>query len=277
MMSFNYLRTYRGPVRAVVFDWGGTTVDFGCMAPALVFVEIFKRQGVKISMAQAREPMGMHKRDHIAAITRMPAVADAWQQVHGQLPDDSAIDAMYADFVPLQIECIERYSDLVPGLLEIIARLRDRNIKIGSNTGYSQEMMDVLVPAAAKAGYAPDSVACSTDVPLGRPAPWMVLENARQLGVYPLSAVIKVDDTIPGIEAGLNAGMWTVGVTETGNEVGLSLPEFEALDPQQQQQLRDTAARRLAQAGAHYVIDSVRDLEPCVDDIERRMAAGETP
>jgi phosphonoacetaldehyde hydrolase len=207
----------------------------------------------------------------------MPSVAQAWQRVHGQLPDEAAIDAMYADFVPRQIECIARHSDPVPGLLETVAALRERGIKIGSNTGYSQEMMDVLLPAAAQAGFEPDCVVCSTDVPVGRPAPWMALENARRLGVYPLSSIIKVDDTVPGIEEGLNAGMWSVGVAETGNEVGLSLEDLEALDPGQRQQRRLAATRRLAQAGAHYVIDGVCDLKRCVEDIERRLARGDSP
>ena len=277
MHEFRFRRTYNGPLQAVIFDWAGTTVDHGCMAPALVFVEVFRRHGVEIEMAQAREPMGMHKRDHIRAIVEMPSVSAAWEGVHGARPDEAAIDVMYTDFIPLQIECLGRYAEPIPGVLDVVAQLRERGIKIGSNTGYNREMMDVLTPAAAAAGYAPDCTICSTDVPEGRPAPWMALENARRMNVYPMSAVVKVDDTVPGIDEGLNAGMWTVGISETGNEVGLSLQDLEALAPQERRRLRDGAAKRLAQAGAHYVIDSVADLLPCLDDIERRLASGETP
>ena len=138
-------------------------------------------------------------------------------------------------------------------------------------------MMDVLVPAAAAAGYQPDEFVCSSDVPMGRPAPWGALENARRLNAYPLSAIVKVDDTPTGIEEGLNASMWTVAVTETGNEVGLSLEDLRALDPKERRYRREAAARRLARIGAHYVINSVADLMPCVEDIERRLAAGESP
>jgi len=158
-----------------------------------------------------------------------------------------------------------------------VAALRARGIKIGSNTGYNREMMDALMPAAAAAGYEPDCAVCSTDVPVGRPAPWMAFENARRLNVYPMTAVIKVDDTAPGIEEGLNAGMWTVGVTETGNEFGLTVEELNALDPQQREARGQMAQRRLAQAGAHYVINGIGDLLPCLEDIERRLAQGETP
>jgi phosphonoacetaldehyde hydrolase len=184
---------------------------------------------------------------------------------------------MYAEFIPLQVESIGDYADPIPGVLETVAALRERGIKIGSNTGYNREMMDVLVPAAAAAGYQPDEFVCSNDVPVGRPAPWGALENARRMNAYPISAIVKVDDTPTGVEEGLNAGMWTVAVTETGNEVGLSLEDLQALDPEERRRRSEVAARKLARAGAHYVISGVGELLPCVDDIERRLAGGESP
>ncbi|HEX7950750.1 MAG TPA: hypothetical protein VF494_10410, partial [Candidatus Limnocylindrales bacterium] len=68
-MTFTYQRSYRGKIQAVLLDWAGTTMDFGCMAPAVVFVEVFKRKGVPITMEEARAPMGAHKRVHIQKIT----------------------------------------------------------------------------------------------------------------------------------------------------------------------------------------------------------------
>ena len=277
MHDYHYKRSYRGPLQAAIFDWAGTTVDHGCIAPALVFVEVFRRHGIEIDIIQVRGPMGMHKRDHIRVLLENPAVSRAWQHKHGQLPDEAAVEQLYADFIPLQVESIGRFADPIPGVVESVAALRQRGIKIGSNTGYNREMMDVLVPAAAAAGYQPDEVVCSNDVPVGRPAPWGALENARRLNAYPTSANLKVDDTPAGIEEGLNAGMWTVAVTETGNEVGLSLEDLQALDPEERRNRREAAARKLARSGAHYVINSVADLLPCVDDIERRMADGESP
>ncbi len=221
--------------------------------------------------------MGMHKRDHLRAIAQMPSVARSWQGVYGKPPGEAEIDAMYDEFIPLQVEYVGRYADPIPGVVEVVARLRERGIKIGSNTGYNREMMDALTPVAAAAGYTPDCMVCSTDVPVGRPAPWMALEAARRLNVYPLSAVVKVDDTAPGIEEGLNAGMWTIAVSETGNEVGLSWEDLQALDPPQRQLRRQAATRRLASSGAHYVIDGVRELLSCLDDIDQRLARGESP
>jgi phosphonoacetaldehyde hydrolase len=270
----------RGPgksLQAVVLDWAGTTVDFGCCAPVAVFVEVFRQQGIRLDMAQARGPMGMHKKDHIRAIAQQTEVIAQWREKHETAPSESDVERMYRAFVPLQLDSVANYADPVPGCLDTIAALRERGLRIGSNTGYDREMMDILTAAAAQRGYTADCVVCSSDVPSGRPTPWMALEVARRLDVYPMSTVVKVDDTVPGIHEGLNAGMWTVGVAATGNEVGLAKREFDAMDAPVRQELVDRATQRLLDGGAHYVIDGLGDLLECIDDIERRLAAGETP
>jgi phosphonoacetaldehyde hydrolase len=114
-------------------------------------------------------------------------------------------------------------------------------------------------------------------VPRGRPFPHMSLKNAIELEVETVHACVKVDDTVPGIEEGLNAGMWTVAVAVSGNEVGLSLADWEALTSTEQQQRRQVAYTRLRASGAHYVIDSITDLLPYIEVIERRLARGEQP
>src|SRR6266542_686406 len=214
-MSFTYERRYRGKIRAVLLDWAGTTMDYGCMAPAVVFVEVFKRQGVPITMEEARAPMGAHKRVHIQKITELDSVAQRWHAKHGRRPTDADVDAMFAEFVPLQLACLSDYSELIPGALDAIGEMRGRGIKIGSTTGYLAEMMDINRKDAARQGYEPDSTVCASDVPAGRPYPYMCLQNMINLQVWPVSACVKVDDTVPGVEEGLNAGMWTVGLADS--------------------------------------------------------------
>jgi phosphonoacetaldehyde hydrolase len=276
-MSFSYRRVYQGPVEAVLLDWAGTTLDFGCVAPAVVFVEVFRRQGVPISMAEARAPMGAHKRVHIQRITELDAVRQRWRETHGRLPEDDDVERMFKDFVPLQLECLSAYSRLIPGTIEVVAELKRRGIKIGSTTGYTTEMVAINLRDAKRQGYEPDSTVCASEVPAGRPFPYMCLQNAINLGVTTVHACVKVDDTVPGIEEGLNAAMWTVGLAISGNEVGLSQAEWEALPPAEQQAKRERATRRLWQAGAHYVVDTIAELLPCIDDIQRRLAGGEQP
>ncbi len=276
-MTFVYQRTYRGPVKLAIFDWAGTTVDYGCYAPVVVFVEVFKRNGVEISVEEAREPMGVHKLVHIRRISQMPAVARRWQDAHGRPCTEEDVQRMYEEVIPIQLDCLAEYADLIPGTDHVVADLRKRNIQIGSTTGYPREMMDLLVPEAQKRGYSPDSVVCVSDVPSGRPAPWMCFANAQNLDVYPMEACVKIGDTVPDIEEGLNAGMWTIGLTKSGNEVGLNEQEIAALPAGELQTRLGRACKRLAGAGAHFVVDTIAEVLPVIDEIQRQLAAGERP
>jgi phosphonoacetaldehyde hydrolase len=276
-MSFTYQRRYRGRIQAVLLDWAGTTMDFGCMAPAVVFVEVFKRKGVPITMEEARAPMGAHKRVHIQKITQLDPVRKRWQGTHGRLPNDDDVEAMFRDFVPLQLKCLSDYSELIPGTLDIVKAMRKRGYRIGSTTGYMTEMMKINLRDAAKQGYVPDSTVCASEVPAGRPYPYMCLQNVMNLGVSPLEACVKIDDTRPGIEEGLNGAMWTIGLAISGNEIGLPLKEWKKVPKALQEQMRQGAYTRMYQSGAHYVVDTIADILPCLDDIEARLSRGERP
>jgi phosphonoacetaldehyde hydrolase len=270
-------RSYRGPLRALVLDWAGTTIDYGSRAPAAVFVEVFAQRGVEISVEEAREPMGRAKRDHICAIAEMDRVAARWKEVHGRPVNPGDIDALYADFLPRQLRCIERYSEMIPGVVETIEECRKRGLKIGSSTGYTREIMEIVMARAKDQGFAPDAMLCASDIAEGRPAPWLIFENARRLHVFPMAAIVKIDDTIAGIEAGLNAGTWTIGVAKTGNEVGLTEAELNDRPAAERESLIERARARLHHARAHYVVDGVSGILPVLDEIDQRLAGGETP
>jgi phosphonoacetaldehyde hydrolase len=276
-MNFIYKRSYCGPIEAVLLDWAGTTMDFGCMAPAVVFVEVFKRKDVPISIEEARAPMGAHKRVHIQRITELDSVRRRWQEAHGRPPNDDDVSAMFAEFVPLQLECLSTYSALIPGTLDVVGKLRARGIKLGSTTGYLTDMMKINLADGKRQGYQPDATVCASDVPAGRPHPYMCLQNVIKLGVSAVQACVKVDDTIPGVEEGLNAGMWTVGLAVSGNEVGMMLDQWKALPEAEKRMKRERAYIRMRQCGAHYVVDTIADLMPCVDDIQARIRRGEAP
>lgn len=269
---------YRGPLKMVVFDWAGTTVDHGCFAPVVPFQELFRARGVDLTVAEAREPMGLGKRDHIAAVLKMPEVAARWKLAQGRLPTVAELDKMFAEeFTPRQLESVADCCELIPGLLECIARLRKRGLKIGATTGYFREA-EVMVHAAAKRqGYEPDAHFSAGDVPAGRPAPWMIYRNMEALGIYPPAAVVKVGDTVPDIEEGRNAGVWSLGVAATGSDMGLSAPQFASLAPADRNIRLGFARQKLLNAGAHFVIDSVADLPELLPEIEQRLAAGEQP
>ena len=264
-------------LKAVVLEWAGTTIDHGSRAPAIVFQEIFRERGIEITQAQAREPMGMAKREHIAAIGSMNDVARAWQDKYGQPPSDDDFDSMYEDFLPLQKKTLRDHCRLIDGVAEAVRECREMGLKIGSSTGYTRELMEVVSEAAGRQGYEPDCVICAEDAPRGRPAPFLLYEAAMRLDVYPLWSIVKVDDTEVGIQAGRNAGCWTVGVTRTGNCVGLSVEEVNALSDQEQRRLCHEAGETLKASGAHFIVESVTGIPAVLDVIERRAARGELP
>ena len=264
-------------LQGVVVDWAGTTVDHGSRAPAIVFQEVFRSRGVEITVAQAREPMGMAKLDHIAAVAAMPAVAESWLAQHGQPCSQADIEAMYADFLPLQLKTLDEHCGLIEGVAETVDELRSRGIKIGSSTGYTRQLMEVVTAAAAPQGYEPDCVLCAEDTPRGRPAPFLLYEAAMRLDVFPMTSMVKVDDTPVGIEAGRNAGCWTVGVTRTGNCVGLSVEEIDQLAPDERTVIIEAAGEKLRAAGAHEVIQSVAELPAVMDRFEQQLENGQRP
>lgn len=274
---YTYQRRYAGPVQAVILDLAGTCVDFGSLAPIQAFQALFAAEGVAISQQEARVPMGKEKREHIEALLAMPRIADAWLSVKGSLASTEKVDQMYRDFVQHQLAAIRDNNRVIPGLDALLSYCDDENIDIGVNTGYSREMIAELLPALAEQGFKPLSVVCATDVPAGRPYPWMALKNAKDLAATCVQACVKVDDTAVGIEEGLNAGMWTVAVAVSGNQVGLSHQEWLALSVEEQETKRSAAHQALCQSGAHYVIDSIEQLPNVLDEIGFRLAGAEQP
>ncbi|MCZ2498737.1 phosphonoacetaldehyde hydrolase [Xylophilus sp. Kf1] len=267
----------RDTLSAVVFDWAGTVLDFGSCAPMGAFVRLFAQFGIELTIEQARGPMGVAKWDHIHALGQLPEIAAQWQATHGKPFTDADVDHLYEVFTPMNAAVVADFADFVPGALDTIAAVRARGLKIGSTTGYNRPIMEIVTPLAAAAGYRPDNLVCAGDLPAGRPSPLMMYRTFADLGVWWPRTVVKVDDTEVGILEGLHAGTWTVGVAVSGNAVGLPLAEWNALPPSEQHRLRQAATARLKAAGAHYVIDSVADLLPVLDEISALLSRGTSP
>lgn len=265
------------PVKAVIFDWAGTMVDFGCMAPVKALAQVFEAQGVPISEAEARVDMGKAKHDHVAALLADPAIAARWSAHHGRAPDAHDVDRVYHQVEPAMVEAAKAAAELIPGAAETYAAIRALGIKVGSGTGYTPEMMAAIRARAAEQGYDPDVVICAGDTPSGRPAPHMAWAALIALNVWPASAAIKVDDAPVGIAEGRHAGCWTVGIAASGNAVGLDQAGLAALDPATRAARIAAAGAQLHEAGADAVIDDVSQLLPVVERIAAAIAAGARP
>lgn len=258
-------------IEAVILDWAGTAVDYGCFAPVRAFVEAFAHFGVAVTMEETRAPMGMLKRDHIRAMLGMERIAQAWRTMHGRTATEADVDALYAQFEPKLFDILDGYAAPKPDLLDTVAALREKGLKIGSTTGYTDAMMAVVVPRAAEMGYAPDLWVSPDGVGgKGRPYPYMIFENLKALGVTGVRRAVKVGDTVSDIREGVNAGVWSVGVVEGSSELGLSEAEFAALSVRE----REIACRRVEDtfraAGADFVLRDLHLLPALLDTLNAK-------
>jgi len=264
-------------VKGVILDWAGTVLDCGVYSPAVVFIDVFKKYGVEISMEEAREPMGQHKKVHIQRITEIDSVRAKWRRVHNREPNMTDVENMFRDFEPMQIAVLDQYSGMITGAVPTVNALKKDGLLIGSTTGFTKAMVDVLLVAAKKQGYEPDNTVAADQVPAARPFPYMVWKNAIDLSISPIEAIVKVDDTMDGIHEGTNAGCWSVGLAKTGNYIGLNEREIAALPAAEYKRKLAAAYEKLARAGAHYVIDDITGLPAIIAHINARLARGERP
>lgn len=258
-------------LKAIVLDWAGTTVDHGSLAPAQTLKRVFAHAGIALSELETRQHMGLPKKDHLRAILSLPRVHDAWQGLRGHPPNEAAVDEIYQRFIPLQLSCLAEHSLVIPGVLEAVDGFRRRGLKIGSTTGYTRAMLDLLLEQSAKSGYIPDCSISPEDVGAGRPLPFMIYENAIRLAVYPMAAIAKIGDTPADIEEGLNAGAWSIGVAGTGNRIGLSFHDFQNLSAPERESRLTEARGELQRAGAHYLVDTLSEIPAVLDDIDAHL------
>jgi phosphonoacetaldehyde hydrolase len=264
-------------IAAVVFDWAGTMIDFGCLAPVRALQAAFAAEGIAISEAQARTDMGRAKRDHVAALLADRAVSEAWSKKFGAPPAAADVDRLYAALEPLMQAEAAQHTTLIPGAVDVAAWLKDEGVKIGSSTGYTREMMSGIVPRAAAQGYAPAVIVCAGETKAGRPSPLPMWTVLVELAAYPAWRCVKVDDAVVGVEEGRAAGAWTIGLAASGNGVGLSLEAWQALGESERRKLIATSEPPLRDAGADYVIPTVAELKDVLIDIGHRIARGERP
>ena len=282
MTLLRNVRTYFGPLKAVILDWSGTVSDKYVLAPAVVFKEVFQKHGIDVSMADCRKPMGLRKDLHIKVmLLGNSSIRKKWQQKFGKAPDEKDVDMLFKDFVPMQLACLPKYATLIPGAAETIHTLRDEyNVKIGSTTGFTRPMVDILEKEANKQGAFFDCTVAGDEVATGfRPTPHMVYKNLDLLGLtQPISSVVKVDDTVGGIGEGINAGCWTVGVSRYSNYMDIDSLEHEKNLTTPALIARNQYSRkRLLEAGAHYVVDTIKELPIVMDDINEKLSKGEYP
>jgi phosphonoacetaldehyde hydrolase len=263
----------RSRIPAVFLDWAGTVVDHGSVAPVKAIEDIFAAAGRPVSRPHIRKYVGLAKRDHIRKLLEDPVVTAAWPAHPAPTAAalESLTDHLYAQFQPRMMERLAGYAQVIPGAVEVTAALRARGIKIAGTTGYTRAMLDQLETLAAAQGYSTDRSLTPEAVGAGRPHPYMCFQLAIDLRIYPLAHCVKIGDTPSDIEEGLNASMWTIGLTRSGNSVGLTESEWLALDPTTQSTLLAAADRELRSAGAHFTAETIAHVLPVLDAIQDQI------
>lgn len=265
-------------IEGVILDWAGTAVDFGCFAPVKVFVDIFRNAGIDVTMEEARAPMGMLKIDHIRAMLSMPRVSGLWEEKYGRAFNEEDVERLYGEFEPALMASLSTYTDPIPGVIETVKELRGRGLRIGSTTGYTAGMMEVVVSNAERKGYRPDVFFTPDDThSCGRPYPYMIYRNMEHLKLSAAWKVVKVGDTASDIKEGVNAGVWSVGVAVGSSEMGLSHEEFESLSESERAEAISRTRQTFIRHGADFTIDTMRDLPALIERIDGLLSEGKRP
>lgn len=256
-------------IEGIVFDWAGTTVDFGCMAPVRAFMDSFAANGVTVTEEETRKPMGMLKRDHIRTMLSMDRIAAAWKAQHGRGWSSEDVEQVYSHFEPELLSTLADYSAVKPGVADAVKELRAMGLRIGSTTGYTDVMMDIVVKAAAAQGYSPDCWFSPDAVSgKGRPYPYMMFKNMMALGLSDVRKVIKVGDTVSDIKEGLAAGVWSVGVIDGSSVMGLNQDQFNALSEEEKNARRACVRTVFEEAGADFIIQDITGIFKVIEDIQ---------
>jgi phosphonoacetaldehyde hydrolase len=256
-------------ITTVILDWAGTTVDFGCFAPVEAFKTAFEIYGLSPTMEETRAPMGMQKRAHIEAMLLNDRMRTAFKWRYGRNWTGEDVDNLYHEFEPALFQVLTGHCEVMPGVVKTAAVLHGMGIKIGSTTGYTAAMMEIVIREARKAGYAPDALVCPDETGgIGRPYPYMLHRNLEKLGEMDVRRVLKLGDTEADIREGKNAGCISVGAIRGSSILGLTKAEYEALTGTDHTRRMEKARAEFLAAGADYVIDSIEALPELIETLK---------
>lgn len=200
----------------VVLDMAGTTIDDGQQVYR-VLAETAAAHGATPTPEEIARWHGAAKHEALRALLTPPG---------GTPPHEDRLHTVVADFrVRLTAAYAAAPPTPLPGVSEALADLRAAGIKVALNTGFDRDIVDSLLNALGWQGDSvADAVVCGSDVPTGRPAPFMIFKAMERLGVTDVARVLVAGDTPRDLEAGTNAGAaFVVGVlsgASTAEELG---------------------------------------------------------
>jgi phosphonoacetaldehyde hydrolase len=257
-------------IKAVIFDIAGTLADHGCCAPVIAFQDVLKSVDIELASDIIREDMGLAKAKHIEKILLKnnlnPDLGTGLEELFYKRIREVALDPFFTastiGFDPMY---------------HLLENLRKKGIKLASSTGYPTALGQQIIERGHMGDYI--DIVCGHEYGT-RPTPWLIYRAMRELDVYPAYKCVKVGDTVADIEAGVNAGVWTVGVIETGNLFGVNATELEDIKqnwPQEYIDKKYEAMEKFRIAGADYTVNNLTELEEVLNNIEYCIDTGERP
>lgn len=256
-------------IKACIFDLGGTIIDKYSLTPLVSFRKAFLNKGIILDSDLIRKDMGLNKIDHIDQICSKPVVIKDWYKKYNRIINDEDKEDLYNQFLKIQKhETIENMK-IIPETYNVIKKLRKRNIKIGSTTGFDKEQIERVKSILKSNGIELDSYVSSTclDKP-GRPFSYMIHENMNRLNISSPKNVIKLDDTKSGIREGINAGCWTIGVSRWSVYMNVNdYSEINNLSTDNLINKIENSKKTLQKSGPNMIINDLRELPKIIDDI----------
>jgi len=263
---------YQGKIKLCVLDTAGVVCDGpqdlrhlypgddlrGCKAPVIPFDEVLRRHKIIVDWATIRKPMGLFKRTHLQRLLEDDGVRNQFRKTYGRDWTETDLDQMFSEFNPLLNEIIvrEELARPIEGTQECIQKLREVGIVVGCDTGYTTVASTALKKVLKEKYGIVFDVTTDAETVKGRPSPFMVFDCMDKANIYPVEAVVKVDDTAAGIWEGRNAGAWTVGLYATGSN------DYD----------------QLAEAQPDFLLPSIKYIpEVIFFQIEPRLRRGELP
>lgn len=258
-------------IEAVILDWAGTIVDYGCMAAEENYREIFNDFGIELTKKEIRAKMGINKVDHIRSMLESERISKLWYKNTGMEPNEGDVRELNRRFETKIFEKVEKYSEPKEYIERTFEILREAGIRIGSTTSYSTELMEFLTSILAKKGIKVDCWINADNVKgQGRPNPFMIFKNMEKMGIGSVRNVIKAGDTVNDIKEGINAGVTTVGIIDGSSEMGLSLSEFELLTDEDKNIARKAVKDKFKKAGADYIINNFSSMPYIIAQIQNK-------
>ncbi len=184
------------PIAALIFDLDGTLVD--SEAPGL---DVLHQMAADLGAPWGREEM--HARFGGVPMARCVSTIARHVSVQHQPLDEVTF------LKQLRLNMAARFREglyEIPGALVLLQRLQAMNKPFAIGTNGPREKAEITLGITGLRAFFGERLFCAPEVGSFKPEPGLFLHAAAALGVTP-SACGVVEDSLPGIQAGLAAGM----------------------------------------------------------------------